>query len=1680
MSNIDFGDSIDAVVNGSVTQGVAAPSGSPERAAKALDLEQRSGVPAPVIELNIEQAEQDINTRERGDLVRTTPALQSYINSSPMAAQVSSDDYSPLAELYKELETFVIMPATRIGQATIESFDTETPLGIQPGGETEEFLRAIGLFKDPNRIDSGTLVTEPVIRTSVAALDLIGRGFWAAGAGAGAAVEEAVAAANELIGQPDVLGDPKRANREVQNFVNFWLLRMGVQTPTLQRPYFPLSKRTYEFLQRAEELRPKPKSTDWQRDPNILRLENQAVRAEFDAAELNAAVEAAIETSTRERAPQMLQTFVEQGVGDRTVGVNARALQKLYDEMGVAPAAGDAIFGFDPDIARKIQLGLSTGTDVEVSLAAYIARVDPKVHEQLLPVIRSKNGMTIEEVKELQEEMQATIESRKEGDMAPFTMNETIPADPLVSGELNVTINDTGDINLPPVQPGFVRFYHSGISFVEQPGPRWVSPSPSYLNYRPGLTPQYIDIPENTAKALKGAYDETNNYYHNVELPENIARDLKIITTANLIKADVDLIKVVDVGPTETAIVRATQDLHLAPLADAEALGMTKPEFALYSKKLEAIQEKARAADVRRVERQAARELTSEWRTTYAEEITKAQAEFDARRDVIATRFIRSGALERGTGTGEPIPLDIQALGGVTLPKGMAARGGVNPDDIAGLLGYQTGAELVADVKRLVEDQGRKTDEGYRKSITEVIAKERARERFGDMAERQQAVIDLVADPDVSKLLFDDLRVMQKQGEGQPLNRQELEAWAHREFRKLPILEAKKINKWIKAVSRNGRKAEMALLRGKTDEAFKYKGEQWLSMLFLQQALRFNKELPKHIKLIKQFSKKTPPKTVNIEFHGQIQRILSTLGVEVRGNISNNLAPLNEFVAEWTEYGYEPTVAAQLMDPFFYRQKLWELPVRDFQEVMDSIKSLKHVGSEINKVMRNQKKQELADAIDQIEAQVITLPFRTQTDKPIREWPLTGLYRLDSYLVKMEEVFDDLDLQNPHGAFNEMVFTPLRQGEYFEDQLRVETQKKLEPLKISKPHERLPNTEFLNPMSGSLEKRLPYRITRGDLTMWALNFGNLHNRRLLVDTLVPFPENVDAMAPELLELDRAQAEQKVLDYINRHMREEDWKFVEGLWSYFEWLKPMVDALYERTSGVVPDTVEGSSFMTAFGEKKGGYTPVIIDSNRSAITILKEARAFNVSYHKATTANSYTKPRHPGSNEPLLVIGQYTQLSFRIRSMLHDIALREPILNAQKILYNKKVRELVSRHYGQEYVDQFHGWLRYIANHYNEEDRAMKWLTGPMRMARINMSIVALGLNPKTILTPNIGPALLEDKFLKKIATLGLAPTDVAYYMEPQNWAKINAFALEHSGELRSRVINLDRDISDAVRNVVGMPTPYDRWQAKAAEFGMALVGKMDRYLATFTWIGTYDRAIKAGRTHEQAVVEGDKAVSKGYGSASPMNLAALYRQSEFVKLLTVFQQYMNLIYNRNRSVVSTTRGIPALIKKGDYAGAKRDFVKVMSDSFAWFLIPAFLSLLYVPDLIPKDEDEDSWGKSIALLFAMQLATPLPFIRDIAASQIQGLPTSETPILRIANSMFRSAGDLWDWSVGDDPSEKWLKYAIQNVGYLTASPTGSLANSAQYIWNVSEGEDELEDFWDFFNGMVYGKSEPGKR
>lgn len=1140
------------------------------------------------------------------------------------------------------------------------------------------------------------------------------------------------------------------------------------------------------------------------------------------------------------------------------------------------------------------------------------------------------------------------------------------------------------------------------------------------------------------------------------------------------------------VEPTESAKMAAAttldtaasvrKELWLDPLfKDAASAGMTEAEFAKYSKKLQVALDVANTKALTAAEHENGRRQTQQWKDNELAVREEVITAFNNRPDIKATEFLKNGKL-----LGEehiPIPeeakvkLDRKAVDELSasgdgtwklLPKGVtAAKDGVHPDEIAPLFGYPDGRTMIKDLAALEQSRGEKPLATFRRELINTETASRMETKYGKLDENiQREAAETALHKSQSDLLHTDLGIIAKQmGGAPPFELGQLETWAANEFSKLPVGRAGKLQGFLRQTGSAGRKAELALLAGDLPKAFAAKQQQLLAHLLAREASAFDKERTSGNRLMGRFADSQVVKTVEQPYTNEIHAILSRLGIPVKRSLgelsqAREGQTLAQFVEDKFAEGREIAMPDFLLDDTF-KASMKDLTVEQYLGVKDAIASLAENGKDEKLIRVGEELQDRAEIIERIKDNLDTRPQRK--DVGMRASLGTAIphffYGIDASLVRMEKLMDDFDLHDNSGPFNETVFRPLSQAKFKEDDMHQELGRQLKDLRQSKKwrkslEDEIQQSFFKDPLTGK-----PFELNRQDLLGIALNFGNKSNMDKFTHGYTNSHEEAQVL------------EAQVKSLLDKELRPEDVNWLNGIWKLAEPLGKEAQALARRMSGVGPELIKAEGFPVAAGKLEGGYYPVIYDEIRSNIGARRDGEGpySNPSYFRATPPKAYTKARVEGFAEPLKVHGLIDELPQRLRAVVHDLAFREPVVNAQKVLGDKDVRRAINLHYGPEYTAQLRPWLQYVADGRTIDDPAMNTWAGIARKVRSNVIIQSLGFNLKAILTPIMG----------NLTDPGYVSTAARMFLNPKTFYDKWTFAVENSGELRHRMENSDRDVSEQLQRNLG----HFGWRQEAYRASMYALVKVDQMFATISWHDEYAKGLIAGKSHDDAVYGAEKRVRSDHGSQGITDLPAVMRGGQGWKMMTMFYGYFNTMYNRQRDIVGVYKGAMKLAKEGEWSGARRDFGKVLSDSIAFVLAPALIGAAFYN---PKKDDQ-SWGNWASQAMVEELAGTVPLVRDVAAYALHGF-NSTTPVNSMITAANFTAQDI-SRALGiseKDVSDKWIKHSIQTVGYTFGLPLGQPARIAQYLWDLGHGNmSHDQSLNDVLYGLIYGQERPQK-
>ncbi len=432
--------------------------------------------------------------------------------------------------------------------------------------------------------------------------------------------------------------------------------------------------------------------------------------------------------------------------------------------------------------------------------------------------------------------------------------------------------------------------------------------------------------------------------------------------THNFVLFDASLVEIIERNGEALRAVKAAyglqSELPLPPSIaetkpiEGKAMGMTKRMQERHEKLIDRQNKEDEEwvrAQAQKIER---RKQTREWKENEAamwEEVTNDVEDHPS--FVLANYFI-NGIFEGEKGP-KPI-LNSEALSGYekrSLPKGTHGFGGLLPDELAPLFGYDSGRDMV---QALIEFNLARGDQPFRRYFDKTVQAEvnrRMVERYGDL---EKNIIDsaeehVLGATTMDRLHEDILAAAWEAGVEPTVTKKQIEAGVEELFGQRNAETVKK-SEFERQVAKASRANDEATLKGDWQEAYKQRQRRFIQTLLAKEALDFEKEQKSFDKMVKRTAKGQFDKMPR-EFVDWGQFLLSkAYGSEI---IKRNPVEFQESLAKSGHNTLDSWVASKIgdgyeMDVADYIRALEIKPVdqmtvaewRDFRDALNSINEI--------------------------------------------------------------------------------------------------------------------------------------------------------------------------------------------------------------------------------------------------------------------------------------------------------------------------------------------------------------------------------------------------------------------------------------------------------------------------------------------------------------------------------------------------------------------------------------------------------------------------------------------------------------------------------------------------------------------------------------------------------------------
>ncbi len=978
----------------------------------------------------------------------------------------------------------------------------------------------------------------------------------------------------------------------------------------------------------------------------------------------------------------------------------------------------------------------------------------------------------------------------------------------------------------------------------------------------------------------------------------------------------------------------------------AEA-GMTEQQYASY---LAAIEEAGDAPRLRATERAIKRQqktLTAEWQAE--REVVRQQVEESVRQTPVYGALDALG-VDRLDGAAIVEIMGQESILEM-LPKSNGrqiyqSRGGIHPDVLAELYGFDDGRHLIDSIMTAVP-------------IKEKIEAETDRvmsEKHGAILDKQRdleaAIEDLHQDRGYLKMLTTELGALRGQEKkGKALDPRLFKATAEAGLAREQIRDINP-KRFLNEEARKGKLAGKLIRgRGKIDgeklegpnrsAAAKMKFEQILNYEYARQAFEARREVEArraHLQALADPSKAIP----GIDA-GHRDRLLNLLAdYDFTKSTRNDPAGL----LQSTHYA--------------------NMSLGAFNSLYEQAQVIEEEGRKWRSLVVGGQLQDFNETRDQLIERISTLPKlprmkrEASGDDTLFDRARSILASAQAVVSKIELLVQKLDGGELGGPWHKAVFQPLADAQSQKLDL---LQKALKPI-----------IEGAKGLPAAIGKKLDYKVpnvtlggrkvTYAELLMVAVNSGNASN----FDKMIEGSQFVDGHTKWTPEEVTAALEQ---------LPPEAAAWVQQVWDQFEKIRPMVENVYRNVHGVSPSRVESRPVSIGGVEVKGGYFPMMYDQRIAAPLKDSSSEAFNMMLHPADRAGVFsgmTKARTEGYSAPVDL--RFSNLAHALERHLHFVSHFDAFNNTRKLLEDRKLSAELTSRVGPEYRDELHRWLEAVATN-GADFKTSQGANALTQIIRSHITIGVLGLSYTTMASQVLG-------LTTSVAILGTKPDGKFSAAQGAKWMAVGLdryvadmrgsieMAKELSGEMRHRLGNADREQAEALRQTAEGSNIY----TLAQRASLKAIGGLQFYTVDMpTWIGAFNQGLSQGKTEREASDYADAAIRTSQGSGHLKDQAALQRQKGLTQWLTMFSTYATLLYGQVSSTIGSVKANP---KRLPDAISKAVFLLVL----------AGLGEAVIRQDFPDDDDEAElakWGLKM-LVYGVKST---PAVGSLISAEIEG-------------------------------------------------------------------------------------------
>ena len=727
----------------------------------------------------------------------------------------------------------------------------------------------------------------------------------------------------------------------------------------------------------------------------------------------------------------------------------------------------------------------------------------------------------------------------------------------------------------------------------------------------------------------------------------------------------------------------------------------------------------------------------------------------------------------------------------------------------------------------------------------------------------------------------------------------------------------------VAAESRAAKEAQAALKKGDNKGAANAVRQQLWHNLSATEARNVEKELERKLKYLRKFRGRV--ESIATDYQDRIDDLLERFDLRQR---SEAQIQRSESLSAWLDKVEDESGVRPVVDPALEseakRQNYQRMTLEEFRGLVDSVRSIEHMGRLKQKLMTARRERELdSTAVALQNAAEANAPRTISTERTkylAVEAILTGGDKFLASHRKMASFMEELDGLKP-GLWSEVFLEPLNNAAANEAERMAATSKTLIDL-------------FKHVMKGGFVARHTRTVVPGAVDRNGRALSLSHEERLAAALNSGNEKNLQRLR------DGDGWTDQTIAAIHASLTKEDWDFVQSVWDHVSSYKAEIGQLEKDLTGVEPEWQDATPITTPHGVYKGGYYPIMYDTERSLTavefdTIADLSIMMRGARGKQTTRNGFTKRRaETVTGRPLSL--KFNVLFKHVNDVNHRLAWERTLYDTRQLLNRSEVKASLEKHLGTNAARAINELMTEVAV---GDLKVRDWFDEMADRLASNASLAIMGLNLMTAATQPLG-------LTQTVVEIGYKATHdgiMTFYKDPKaQIERVNA----KSSVMRTRALAWNQNITYLRNQLKGTGATIRNWAFIPMTF---MQGAVDYP----TWIGAYQSSLGEGKSDADAVARADQAVLNSQGGGQTKDLSAAQRGKGAKALFTRFYNYANTTF---QLIDRTVRRDKNSLK--DYAQATHDLMLLT-------IVPTVLLTLLRAALMGGGDDDKSLAEKMA-------------------------------------------------------------------------------------------------------------------